>query len=368
MSAELERSGGDQLEDEVGDPERRVEAVEIRARPNVVPMIASRIQPRIREARNAAVTMRPARARLRPLVPPGHAGRSPEARRRPRMGGAIRGPQPRRRDVRVDLGRRQAAVPEQLLDDPQVRPAVEEVGGEAVAQRVRRHPDGQAGPPPQALEAEAQAARAERGPEMVQEQLRRLGVDPRRLAAESARRSRRTGRPSARYSTSAARAGRAQEPDPLLATLAHDPQLAAAQVEVGGRWRSPARRSAARPRTRSRRSPGRAGRARHAGRRSRSGAGSVAATSSSTAPGAARPVRPRGRAAASRQARCRERAPWIARREALSGRVPVEGAQRGEALSHRAPGVALAQRREVRPQLEPFRASPVDARSSSQAR
>ena len=43
-----------------------------RARPNVVPMTASRIQPRTRETRNAAVTMRPARASVR-AVTRGHA-------------------------------------------------------------------------------------------------------------------------------------------------------------------------------------------------------------------------------------------------------------------------------------------------------
>jgi hypothetical protein len=35
-----------------------------------------------------------------------------------------------RRDVRIDLRRRQALVTEELLDDPQVRAAVEQVGGE----------------------------------------------------------------------------------------------------------------------------------------------------------------------------------------------------------------------------------------------
>jgi hypothetical protein len=41
------------------------------------------------------------------------------------------------RHVRVDLGRRYAAVTEQPLDHEQIRPVIEQVGRESVSQRVR---------------------------------------------------------------------------------------------------------------------------------------------------------------------------------------------------------------------------------------
>src|SRR5207244_286517 len=44
------------------------------------------------------------------------------------------------RDVGVALRRRQARVSEQLLDRAQVGAAVEQMGGEGVAERVRAHP------------------------------------------------------------------------------------------------------------------------------------------------------------------------------------------------------------------------------------
>ena len=55
-----------------------------------------------------------------------------------------------RGDVRVALGGGQPAVPQELLDHTEVGPAVEQVRGEGVAQRVRAHPP------------EMPAARAER--------------------------------------------------------------------------------------------------------------------------------------------------------------------------------------------------------------
>ena len=72
------------------------------------------------------------------------------------------GPRGRRRralfgDVGVDLGRPQARVAEQLLDDPQVGATVEQMGGVAVAQRVRMRRHRRA-----AVEDAADVARAER--------------------------------------------------------------------------------------------------------------------------------------------------------------------------------------------------------------
>ena len=76
--------------------------------------------------------MRPARASA---LAGGHG-----ARVAPRPAGGRRGRPPggAGRDVRVDLRRREALVAEQLLDDPQVRAAVEQMGRERVPQRVRR--------------------------------------------------------------------------------------------------------------------------------------------------------------------------------------------------------------------------------------
>src|SRR4051812_21640502 len=53
----------------------------------------------------------------------------------------------------VDLGRRDTRVSQQLLDGPQVRPALQQVGGEGVPERVRVHAGlggGVARPDPQA--------------------------------------------------------------------------------------------------------------------------------------------------------------------------------------------------------------------------
>src|SRR5215211_7063994 len=54
--------------------------------------------------------------------------------------------------TRVHLRRGHAGVAEKLLDRAQVGAALEEVGGEGMAQRVRRHGCGQAGPPRPRLE------------------------------------------------------------------------------------------------------------------------------------------------------------------------------------------------------------------------
>lgn len=53
------------------------------------------------------------------------------------MGLLVHGAKPLFTDVGVDLGRLQAGVAEQFLDDTQVGPPIEQVGGEAVAKGVR---------------------------------------------------------------------------------------------------------------------------------------------------------------------------------------------------------------------------------------
>src|SRR4051794_36656569 len=60
-----------------------------------------------------------------------------------RVGGRIRIAEASRVDASVDLCGRDRCVAEQLLDHSQVRPALEQVRGEAVSQRVRRDPGGQ---------------------------------------------------------------------------------------------------------------------------------------------------------------------------------------------------------------------------------
>ena len=52
--------------------------------------------------------------------------------------------QARRVDLGVALGRRQRGVAQQVLDGPQIRPRSQQMGGEGVAEGVRRHPVRQA--------------------------------------------------------------------------------------------------------------------------------------------------------------------------------------------------------------------------------
>src|SRR5690242_15835476 len=126
--------------------------------------------------------------------------------------------------MRVDLGRREALVPQQLLDDAQVGAALEQVRGEAVAERVRAHALGQAGLAPQPVEAPAQAADTERRAEVVEKYRRRLLAAGRRTPQEH-----RPALVEVRLERVARR--RPEQPDPLLAALAQHPQLPASQVE-----------------------------------------------------------------------------------------------------------------------------------------
>src|SRR6188474_3926580 len=59
------------------------------------------------------------------------------------MGGSVRVAEASRIDPSVDLCRRNGRVPEQLLDRPQVGATLEQVCGEAVAQRMGRDTGGQ---------------------------------------------------------------------------------------------------------------------------------------------------------------------------------------------------------------------------------
>ena len=60
------------------------------------------------------------------------------------MGAIIDGQQPGGVDVGIALGRRQRGMAQEFLDRAQIAAAGEEVGGEAVPQRMRCRPGGQA--------------------------------------------------------------------------------------------------------------------------------------------------------------------------------------------------------------------------------
>ena len=113
---------------------------------------------------------------------------------------------------------------EQLLDHAQVGTAIEQVRRERVAQRVRRHPLGQSGRPTQPVQAVPKAADPERRAGVVEEHLA-PGGDRGPLGEDR----------SAMVEVRLQRGDRRspEEPDPLLAALADDPDLAPPQVERG---------------------------------------------------------------------------------------------------------------------------------------
>ena len=69
------------------------------------------------------------------------------------MGVAVGISQAARRDMRVDLRRREVLMAQQFLDDTEVRPTVQQVRGERVAEGVRRDTFRQSGRPTQAVQA-----------------------------------------------------------------------------------------------------------------------------------------------------------------------------------------------------------------------
>ena len=97
---------------------------------------------------------------------------------------------------------------EQLLDDAQVGAAIEQVRRERMAERVRRDARGRPARAGQPLEPGAQA-RARRGLRRRGSGTARVGLRPGRVVGTPASSS---GRPSARYASSASRAGRPSRP------------------------------------------------------------------------------------------------------------------------------------------------------------
>ena len=74
-----------------------------------------------------------------PVLRLANAGKTPAVRSAPRarVGGVVDGEQALGFDRGVALGRRQTGVAKQFLDFPQIAAAIEQVGREAVPQRVR---------------------------------------------------------------------------------------------------------------------------------------------------------------------------------------------------------------------------------------
>ena len=149
-------------------------------------------------------------------------------------------------EVRVHLRGRDVGVAEHLLHGAQVAAARQQVGGEAVAQRVRAHLAAEAGGAGVALDDLVEALAAERAAAEVDEQLRLVALaDQLRPAAAQVGGDRRD-----RLA--------AERDEPLLRALAAGAQEALAQVEVApARARSSPRR-AARTRTSPRAGRGRA--------------------------------------------------------------------------------------------------------------
>src|SRR3954447_5956569 len=129
------------------------------------------------------------------------------------------------RDVRVDLGRREVLVAEQLLDDAEVGAAVEQVRRERVAERRRRAARGKPGTPAQAVEPIPQAADAQGPTHVVQEDLDRWRI----LRAMAPLEEDRAAVLEVRGEGCPCRSP--EEADPLLATLPDHPDLPSAEIE-----------------------------------------------------------------------------------------------------------------------------------------
>jgi hypothetical protein len=129
-------------------------------------------------------------------------------------------PQPAPRQVRVALGRRQRRVTEQLLDDADVRTALEQVGREGVPQRVRGHV-AEAG----CVAARPTAVRASRAPRR----------SPRVLSSSASvvRGPSSAGRPVGEVVAERVDRRLAERGDPFLRALAEQPHLALREVQGG---------------------------------------------------------------------------------------------------------------------------------------
>src|SRR5207248_514208 len=115
-----------------------------------------------------------------------------------------------------------------LLDDPQVRTALEQMRRERMAQGVGRDAGRQPGPPPEQVEPVAKPADANRVPAVVEEDLEGITSDD----ARTVRPPRGEDRPAVvEVAAEGGAGGPAEQPDPLLAALAENANLAAAKVQ-----------------------------------------------------------------------------------------------------------------------------------------
>src|SRR5919202_374350 len=148
----------------------------------------------------------------------------PHPRSRPRVGARIGQLEPPRLHPRVGLGRGQRGVAEQLLDGPQVGPALEQVGGERVPQRVRGHPAGEGDAAHGLPEAAAYVGGGQPPPTPREEQ---RGLGARAVAGGGQRRP----APLEVCGESPPR-GLTRRHDPRLPALALDPHLLAVGVDA----------------------------------------------------------------------------------------------------------------------------------------
>src|SRR2546423_4823380 len=273
------------------------------------------------------------------------------------MGFAVGRLEASRRNVRVHLGRRQALVAKQLLHDPQVGAAVEQMSRERVAQRMGRYALGEAGGTAEPVELEAQPADAQRLAAVVEENLawrRGRGFGGGRIARQQERPTLVEPRVQSRDG------GATKESDALLAALADDAQLAVAQVERSqvprGQLADPEPGGVGNLDDRAvpkREGDFQVGEGRVEGRRA-----PELVVDDAEEPLDLFDLEDSRQPA--RQARRRDRAPRITGGEPLADGEPVEGADSSEALRHGASRDRGAQCRQVGPQLAPRRRVPVD--------
>ena len=252
---------------------------------------------------------------------------------------------------------------EQLLDDPQVgaarRGGGSRTSGGACAARRRA-----AGRPRGAAGRAGSAARARRAaPPRWFRKISPVGGAPLRPVGRRGQRG--PGRPVLEVAASAARAGRPSSPirslRPLPRTRISPRRRSSDPSSRGGQLADPQ----ARRRRPSRRSPGRAARARAGAPRSGS-VGRGVRSASTAARRRSISLDLEDSRQPSRQAGRGDRAPRVAGREPLARGEAVERADGGESLGYRAPSVALAEVRQVGPQVAARRGAPVHARPASQ--
>ena len=169
----------------------------------------------------------------------------------PRVGPAVDVPDPFTGEMGVELRGGDTRMPEQLLDDAQVGPALEQVRRERVAQRVRADPIGEAGPRGGALD---------RGPRLLAGQPAAAIAEEERAAAERARRGgargarradRRIQRPSQSRATSPTGTSRSLSPLPMTRTKAPSTERSSRSRPIASLIRRPAAyRSSSRARSR----------------------------------------------------------------------------------------------------------------------